>query len=397
VDITTKMDLIGRRPTEEVITEQDLETLLTTKTVPVAYNGFEPSGLAHLGTGVVAALKCRDLTDAGCKFILFLADWHAWMNRKGSWEIIRRRAEYLKRVWLSLGVDPARTEFTLGSREYAKNPDDYWSKVIKVAESMTLSEAEDSLTVAGQKKKKEQPFSRLIYTPMQVADVFYLGVDICQLGIDQRRANILAREKGQKLTRENQWKPVGLAGKPVCVHHHLLMGLQGPGRMGYEADAELDKQISSKSSKSKPETSIFVHDSLEQIRTKMKAAFFEQGKPENPVMEICEYILMRTGKGSLTVHTRKEGDMHFESFVDLERAVLQSKIHPLDLKEAVSEALYEFLGPSRQYFSTNSEARQLLKERVLEERQEWEQKLETKEITKEALQRSLNALPKLDE
>ena len=33
---------------------------------------------------------------------------------------------------------------------------------------------------------------------MQVADVFQLGVDICQLGMDQRKVNMLAREYATK-------------------------------------------------------------------------------------------------------------------------------------------------------------------------------------------------------
>lgn len=401
MDLTSKFELITRAPAEETITDEDLKTLLSTKSEPVAYNGFEPSGLAHLGTGVITALKAKDLTDAGCRFILFLADWHAWVNGKGSWEVIRKRAEYLKHVWLSLGVDPSKTEFLLGSREYGKNPDDYWSRVIKVAEAMSLSEAQDSLTIAGQKDYKKQPFSRFIYTPMQVADIFYLGVDICQLGIDQRRANILAREKGQRLTLENGWKPVGLGGKPVCVHHHLLMGLQGPGRMGYEANQKLDQEISSKQAKSRPQTCIFIHESLDQIKAKVKKAYFEPKNPENAILEICKYILMRGNSSPLTVTTRKQGPIEFGSYGELDKAVSDGRIHPSDLKDSVSEALYRFLEPSRRYFSTNAEARELLKERIREEREEWRKIFAgaspgSRTLTKQGFDQIIAALPQLE-
>ena len=40
----------------------------------------------------------------------------------------------------------------------------------------------------------EQPAATVMYPCMQCADVFYLGADICQLGMDQRKVNVLARE-----------------------------------------------------------------------------------------------------------------------------------------------------------------------------------------------------------
>ena len=38
------------------------------------------------------------------------------------------------------------------------------------------------------------PAATIMYPCMQCADVFYLGADICQLGMDQRKVNVLARE-----------------------------------------------------------------------------------------------------------------------------------------------------------------------------------------------------------
>ena len=40
--------------------------------------------------------------------------------------------------------------------------------------------------------------AQILYPVMQVADVFELGVDICQLGMDQRKVNMLAREYAPK-------------------------------------------------------------------------------------------------------------------------------------------------------------------------------------------------------
>ncbi|MEM1522179.1 MAG: hypothetical protein QXU69_04090 [Thermofilaceae archaeon] len=396
MDIERKIDLIALPPTEEIITRDELRTLLETKEHPVAYNGFEPSGLAHLGTGLITALKVKDLTEAGCKFILFLADWHAWVNEKfgGDLEKIRKCGEYLKEVWISLGVDPGKVEFVFGTDVYHQ---DYWNKVIKIARAMTFHRAMRSLTIAGRRgldnlmlyefglsmiKKEEREkcplcgchveglsskleeelgklhklgivspkMAMFFYTPMQVADIFHLGVDICQLGIDQRRANMLAREIGPAL---GYWKP-------VCVHHHLLMGLQGPRKMGFEEDERLDIEISSKESKSIPESAIFVHDPPEVIRSKIYNAYCPERDPRNPVMEIAQYIIMRDGKTPLTVETKKHGELVFEKYYELEEAYEKGIVHPLDLKIAVSEALIKILEPCRRHFTSSKRAAKLL-------------------------------------
>jgi tyrosyl-tRNA synthetase len=60
LDIETKIEMICRPPTEEVLTKEGLRHLLETEEQPVAYNGWEPSGLVHLGTGVICAYKRKD-------------------------------------------------------------------------------------------------------------------------------------------------------------------------------------------------------------------------------------------------------------------------------------------------------------------------------------------------
>lgn len=35
--------------------------------------------------------------------------------------------------------------------------------------------------------------AQILYPLMQCADIFYLRADICQLGLDQRKVNMLAR------------------------------------------------------------------------------------------------------------------------------------------------------------------------------------------------------------
>jgi len=45
----------------------------------------------------------------------------------------------------------------------------------------------------------ELDFSKLLYPAMQVADMFYLDVDVALGGLDQRRAHMLARDVAERL------------------------------------------------------------------------------------------------------------------------------------------------------------------------------------------------------
>ena len=96
MDLEERVQLICKRPVEEVLTIEELKMLLQTKSTPVAYNGFEPSGPMHLGTGLLPALKIKDFTQAGVKYKILLATWHAKLNNKfgGDLDKIRRVAKH---------------------------------------------------------------------------------------------------------------------------------------------------------------------------------------------------------------------------------------------------------------------------------------------------------------
>ena len=74
MDLETRIELI-KKVGEEIITEQELRELLQTKEHPIAYDGFEPSGLAHIAFGVYRAINIEDLIKAGIHFKLWIADW----------------------------------------------------------------------------------------------------------------------------------------------------------------------------------------------------------------------------------------------------------------------------------------------------------------------------------
>src|SRR5882672_8377442 len=80
VDVETRFQTIASYA-QEIVTQEELRALLTAKEHPRAYIGFEPSGRLHIGN-VIAANMVKRLQRAGCRVIIFLADWHAMINDK---------------------------------------------------------------------------------------------------------------------------------------------------------------------------------------------------------------------------------------------------------------------------------------------------------------------------
>ena len=103
--ISALLELIKKPPTEEIITLRELELLLETTCSPVAYCGYEPSGPVHLGRWI-SIKKLIDLQEVDFKVKFLLANCHAWLNRKGSLEWIRKVAKYHKHCVVASGGDP---------------------------------------------------------------------------------------------------------------------------------------------------------------------------------------------------------------------------------------------------------------------------------------------------
>lgn len=351
MDAETRLQLVGGVG-EEIITPDELKHLLETKTHPVAYDGFEPSGQAHLPFGVYRPLLLKDLMKAGITFTLFLADWHAAINNKmgGDLEKIRQVGNYFLEVWKAAGVDLSRVSVVWASDLCSRL--DYWKKVILIAKNTSVKRATRALSIMGRKEGELIEVAQYFYPAMQTADIFELGVDITQLGVDQRRANILARELAPRLG----WK------KPIVISHHMLLGLSGKKEPeGFAGDKKKDIEIASKMSKSKPHTAIFVHDSKKEIQKKINTAFCQPKNTENnPLLDYSKHIIFRVNKDmEIRRSTKHGGPVVFGSYEDLEQAFRKGELHPLDLKNAVTDYLDTIISPIRTHFEKNSTAKKL--------------------------------------
>ncbi len=354
---------------EEIITEPELMQLLEEKSHPVAYDGFEPSGIAHLPVGVYRPLLIRPLLDSGVKFKILLADSFAWINNKfgGDLEKIRSAGRYFIEVWKAAGVDMKKVEI-VWHKDLFDDPE-YWKKVILIAKNHTLIRTIRSLAIAGRTDSKSNPAAFALYPSMQCADIFHLGVDICQLGLDQRKVNMLAREIAEKrgLREALGYEGKGVNGKPVVISHHMLLGLEGPKKIkNFDENAKIDQQISSKMSKSKPETAIFVHDSREEIHRKIRRAYCPAKIVEgNPIMDYTKEIIFRAFN-EIEIQRPKKfgGDVTYHSYEELERDFISGSLHPMDLKIAVSNYLDLLIRPIREHFKKDKSARRIYEEVV---------------------------------
>lgn len=371
------MALIKRNPTEEILTEERLIEYLNNGLTLNHYIGFEISGMVHLGTGLVSMQKVVDFQEAGINTSLFLADYHSAINNKlgGNIDNIRKIAlgyfsKALQQSIKCVGGDPERTKVVLASDFYKKDALKYLEDVIKVAKGMTLSRAKRSVTILGRKSGEDISLAQLLYIPMQVADIYGQNLNLAHAGMDQRKAHVVALDTAKNFPYS-----------PVALHHHLLMGInitEEQRKHVLEAKLQNDKEkldnsiIDIKMSKSKPTSAIFVHDSEEDIRSKIKHALCSPKETEvNPVIDIIRYIIapiFERGKNVIEISNAKTGAVRsFANMKELEEAYTKGEIHPQDLKNMVAENLISILEPARKYFESGEGLRYLneLKEMMI--------------------------------
>ena len=333
---------------EEILTPQELTELFGKKPHPVVYNGFEPSGRMHIAQGLGYAINVGKLLKAGCKVKILVADWHAQANGKldGDLAKIQTTGKYFIEVWRGCGLDTDGVEFVWAS-ELVKESD-YWQTVLKIGTLNSLDRVKRCSQIMGRSDEESLSAAQILYPLMQCADIFHLGVDICQLGMDQRKVNVLAREVAEKL---------GYA-KPIVVSHHMILGLLEPPKGVTDAVA---RAAAMKMSKSKPDSAIFMDDTAEEVERKLKGAYCPAGKSEeNPILEYCRHIIFeKTDSLTITRPEKYGGDITFGAYNDLEAAFVEGKIHPMDLKGAVAKAINALLDPVRHHFSTHKKAGEL--------------------------------------
>jgi tyrosyl-tRNA synthetase len=266
-------------------------------------------------------------------------------------------------------------EFIWSSEEITKRSDEYWKLVLDIATKFGLNRIKKCTQIMGKKEEKnkkdtveklnlliiqlesmikekehgvkfddvetqlidikskleeisnfnveELACSQLFYPVMQCADIFFLGISITSLGMDQRKIHTLALEYCDKIKQKN---------KPVIISHHMVMGLDGSDKM----------------SKSNPDNAIFMDDSVSDVKRKITKAFCEPNNIEkNPLLDWAKHIIFPINGKFVTPENLKynESETTFNNFDELEQAFLIGKLQPKGLKDAMIKHINELLKP----------------------------------------------------
>jgi tyrosyl-tRNA synthetase len=335
---------------EECIQESELRNLIEKKPNIRCYDGFEPSGRMHIAQGIYKAVNVNKCTAAGCEFVFWVADWFALMNDKvgGELEKIGIVGRYLIEVWKAAGMDMEKVVFLWSSKEITSHADTYWRMVLDIGRQNTIARIKKCCTIMG-KAEGTLTAAQILYPLMQCSDIFYLKTDICQLGLDQRKVNMLAREYCDLIGRKL---------KPVILSHHMLAGL---------------KQGQAKMSKSDPDSAIFMEDTEEDVARKIGQAYCprvvqsayavtDDGAPvatddRNPVLDYYQCVVYARPGVSATINGNT-----YATYEDLETAFVKGAVSEAELKACLIAEVNALLAPVRQHFATNAEAHELLEQ-----------------------------------
>jgi tyrosyl-tRNA synthetase len=383
MNITERVDLITSIGCEIIGNDSingisPLQKLLENKPTVIAYDGFEPSGRMHIAQGLLRAHNVNKFVKSGVHFKFWVADWFALMNLKLGGDInkIQKAGKDMIKVWEACGMDTKAIdnngnpmiEFIWSSEEINKRSDEYWRLVLDIATKFNLNRIKKCTTIMG-KKEEDNVFdtiielnaeitqmfeenniqelekykdsimnklkillntklddlaaSQIFYPVMQCADIFFLNVDICSLGLDQRKVNMLAIEYCDKIKRRF---------KPIIISHHMLQGLDGSDKM----------------SKSNPDNTIFMDDSENEIKRKIKRAFCEPNNiSKNPLIDWIEHLILPI-VGNINIATSLEEleiEINYTDIMEIKNNFLNGKIHPKALKDAVTKSIVGLLLP----------------------------------------------------
>ncbi|MFP8891395.1 tyrosine--tRNA ligase [Natrialbaceae archaeon A-CW2] len=315
-------DLLTRN-VDEVVTDEEVRELASDPDGKRVYVGYEPSGVLHLGH-LLTANKLIDLQNAGMEVVILLADVHAYLNGKGTFEEIRETAEQMRAQFLAYGLEESQTEFVYGSSYQLE--EDYVLDVHELELSTTLNRAQRAMAeLQGDETAK---VSHVVYPLMQALDIEYLDLDLAVGGMDQRKVHMLMREELPKL---------GYDARP-CLHTPIVADLTtGEGKMS-----------------SSTGVTISMEDSTADLEEKVNSAFCPptrdpEGDLENPVLELFEYHVFPRFETVLVERPDKYGgDLEYDGYEALAADLESGELHPADAKGTLASYLDELIAPGRE-------------------------------------------------
>ena len=321
------------------------ETSMSGDGVIRCYVGFEPSGKAHIGWKVLS-LQLKRMLEAKANVLVFLADWHAWVNDKfgGQMDDIQKTAVYMEETFRALldypeeGEGPGQLRFVWASA--LMDSGNYWARVLRCSKGATLPMVRKTFTIMGRDEaSSDHDLSKFYYPAMQAADIFELGIDVALGGMDQRKAHMFMRDMASKWN----WK------KATCLHTPILSSLKASG-------VRMDS-FDHKMSKSEPNGALLLHDTLQLVQKKMKKAYLDPVDNNSPVYELAEHVVLpEFGSITVTPNPKFGEPSTWDDLEQFKQAVKDGTLHPFDAKMGVAEGVANGLVSIAQHFEEHPES-----------------------------------------
>tara|TARA_B100000212_G_C27383059_1_gene537998 strand:+ start:1104 stop:2228 length:1125 start_codon:yes stop_codon:yes gene_type:complete len=308
------------------------------------YVGFEPSGKAHIGWKVLS-LQLKRMLEAKANVLIFLADWHAWVNDKfdGSMEDIQTTAKYMEETFRVLlghppeGEGPGELRFVWASN--IMDSGDYWARVLRCSKNMSLARVRRTFSIMGRSEdSSDGDLSRFFYPALQAADIFEMNIDVAIGGMDQRKAHMYMRDVADRWG----WY------KATCLHTPIISGLKSSGARMESFDHKM--------SKSDPNGAILLHDSEKKLAKKMRKAYLDPENPDSPVYELLEEIILpEFGEVIVTPKPEFGKPSVWNDLESFRNAISDGTLHPFDAKMGVAAGISRGLRAVSEYFESNPE------------------------------------------
>ena len=309
------------------------------------YVGFEPSGKAHIGWKVLS-LQLKRMLEADVNVLIFLADWHAWINDKfnGNMADIQLTAQYMEETFRALldyppeGDGPGELRFYYASQ--LMDNGDYWARAFRCSKGATLAMVRKTFTIMGRDEaSSDHDLSKFFYPAMQASDIFELDIDIAIGGMDQRKAHMFMRDVASKYGWE----------KATCLHTPIISSLKSSGSRMESFDHKM--------SKSDPGGAILIHDEPKKLRKKMqKHAYLNIEDENSPVYELAQHVILpEFGEIVVTPNPKFGEPSTWKSLDDFRSAVMDGTIHPLDAKFGIADGISRGLDTVTKHFEKNPE------------------------------------------
>lgn len=317
-----KYNLITRN-LHEVLGEDQLRQILQERNLNLFW-GTATTGKPHIAY-FMPLLKIADFLKAGCSVTILFADLHAVLDSmKTPWTLLEARLKVYKRiieVMLDyIGVSLENLTFVKGTSFQLSKP--YTIDMYRLSASLTEHDAKKAGAEVV-KQSKNPSIGSLLYPALQALDEEYLHVDAQFGGLDQRKIFILAE------------KYLPIIGYKKRIH---LMSTMLPGLTG--------KKMSS----SELDTKIGILDSTEQVKKKIKKAFCEERVSNNSLLAIIKLVIFPLQHKF--VLTKRDSEILYFNFSELETDYSEGLVHPSDLKQSLATTINNILEPIQETLNT---------------------------------------------